>query len=242
MAKRNNLTGKKFGRLTVIGFAEQRGQTKHWNAVCDCGANRCVAAGNLTTGKTQSCGCLHKEIMRARLRDLTGVRFGRLVVTGLAEMRGAWSWWNAICDCGTAKLAKGASLIAGSVRSCGCLARETSAKTAKSRSTHGASYSAEYRIWRGMKSRCYNPNGPKWMLYGGRGIRVCNRWRDSFENFLADVGLRPSAAHSIDRYPNGDGDYEPSNVRWATISEQNSNRRTYTRRRSIDHGIRPAED
>lgn len=81
----------------------------------------------------------------------------------------------------------------------------------------------EYRAWAGMKVRCLNPNFKDWHLYGGRGIRVCDKWRDSFESFYGDVGPRPSAVHSLDRYPNGDGNYEPGNVRWATRKQQARN-------------------
>ncbi len=90
--------------------------------------------------------------------------------------------------------------------------------------THGMSESAEYRIWKLMKSRCLNPNFPKYPTYGGRGVRICDRWLNSFATFYADMGPRPSPYHSIDRFPNNDGNYEPSNCRWATRTEQVRNR------------------
>lgn len=92
--------------------------------------------------------------------------------------------------------------------------------------------SKEYAAWSHMTQRCNNPNHPRYKHYGGRGIKVCERWL-KFENFLADVGLAPSPKHTIDRFPNNDGDYEPDNFRWATYSEQNKNRRKYNRRRRI---------
>lgn len=82
-----------------------------------------------------------------------------------------------------------------------------------------------YSIWNMMKQRCYNSKHTAYPLYGGRGIRVCKRWLDSFQNFINDVGERPSLKHTIDRYPDKDGDYEPTNFRWATWHEQNLNRR-----------------
>lgn len=88
---------------------------------------------------------------------------------------------------------------------------------------HGRIHSTEYHSWQGMIQRCTNPNKQGYNLYGGRGIKVCERWRASFTNFLEDVGTKPSPTHSLDRYPNKDGDYEPGNVRWATPSEQQRN-------------------
>lgn len=90
-------------------------------------------------------------------------------------------------------------------------------------------HSPEYRAWCGIRNRCYRPATESYPLYGGRGIKVCDRWRGSFEAFLADVGLRPSSRHSLDRHPNTDGNYEPGNVRWATTKEQNQNRRNSVR-------------
>lgn len=90
-----------------------------------------------------------------------------------------------------------------------------------------------YAAWCSAKERCYNARHKKYPLYGGRGVRMCDRWRASFESFLADMGERPGACYSLDRFPNKEGNYEPGNCRWATISEQNSNKRTNT---FITHG------
>src|SRR5262245_9255007 len=85
--------------------------------------------------------------------------------------------------------------------------------------------SPELNSWYGMKNRCSNPKSSAWSNYGGRGIAVCQRWAESFNNFLADMGPKPSPKHSIDRYPNNDGNYEPGNCRWATQAEQRANQR-----------------
>lgn len=85
------------------------------------------------------------------------------------------------------------------------------------------SLSVEYNTWQQMKGRCYNPTNQRFKYYGGRGIKVCKRWLNSFENFIEDMGLRPSGRYSLDRYPNRNGDYKPSNCRWATYPEQNRN-------------------
>lgn len=87
-----------------------------------------------------------------------------------------------------------------------------------------------YGIWCNMKQRCNNPNHTYYHLYGGRGIKVCERWKD-FKNFMVDVSPRPSLTHTIDRFPDKDGNYEPGNFRWATISEQNNNKRKYKTRK-----------
>lgn len=94
--------------------------------------------------------------------------------------------------------------------------------------TRGATRTPEYSAWKAMRHRCENPNDAKWALYGGAGITVCPRWAE-FESFLSDVGYRPGSGYSLDRYPDNSGNYEPGNVRWATIHEQNRNLRTNPR-------------
>lgn len=90
--------------------------------------------------------------------------------------------------------------------------------------TANGKISPEHKAWAAIKQRCYNPNASKYKYWGGRGITVCERWLNSFENFLADMGKRPSDKHSLDRFPNKEGNYEPGNCRWATIEQQNENR------------------
>lgn len=164
-AKNLPVEGKRFGRYVVVREIEPearpngRGNIRRVNAQCDCGNERDVHLQNLTSGKSQSCGCL--------------------------------------------------SAVLATIR-------ET---------THGESDSTEYRIWAGMLNRCYNPNVERYPIYGGRGIKVCQKWRENFASFLADVGRRPSPLHSIDRYPDNDGDYRPGNVRWATKYQQRTNQR-----------------
>jgi hypothetical protein len=104
--------------------------------------------------------------------------------------------------------------------------REAVRRTGKNNRTHGLSHCLAYESWSQMKQRCYNPKDPSFSDYGGRGIRVCERWRNSFENFLKDMGPRPSTGYSIDRFPNTNGNYEPDNCRWAIPKQQNRNRRT----------------
>lgn len=125
------------------------------------------------------------------------------------------------CDCGVEKSMLGSSLRPGVV-SCGCHRDKRVAEGL--RWTHREARTAEYRCWISIKTRCLNPNTEDFKHYGGRGIAICERWLESYESFLADVGRRPTPKHSIDRI-DVDGNYEPGNCRWATASEQRRNQR-----------------
>jgi hypothetical protein len=156
-----------------------------------------------------------------------GARFGRLTVIG-EPARGKGTTTSlrvdVRCDCGTEKTIRISSL-GTSARSCGCLNREVASTNNR---THGMRKRNEYAIWTSMKQRCLNPAHRHYASYGGRGITVCQRWQDSFEAFLADVGPRPSKAHTLDRIDNDRG-YEPDNVAWRTRTEQAQNRRPQLR-------------
>jgi len=150
--------------------------------------------------------------------DLTGEKFNRLAVNNRAPNRGKTTMWNCICDCGN-KTAVGASALKNNgVQSCGCL-RVEKAK----RGTHHLSDTPEYYIWNSMKARCYNKNSADYPRWGGRGIAVCDEWRNSFETFYTDMDPRPTPKHTLDRIDN-DGNYGPSNCRWATRTIQNRNK------------------
>lgn len=162
--------------------------------------------------------------------ELAGQRFGRLTCLRPDGRRSRYVLWFCRCDCGTSLLATANHLRSGSTRSCGCLRREVARTAALARKGVGLAHgqacrgqeTPEYRIWRSMLNRCANPKVHNYQRYGARGIRVCARWK-KFENFLADMGRKPSPNLSLDRI-NNDGNYEPGNCRWATASQQALNR------------------
>lgn len=160
--------------------------------------------------------------MGRHIKDLTGMRFGRLIAKSPTYLRQRRTpIWECLCDCGEIVLIPANSLQFGSTQSCGCLRKEST----KCRFTiHGETDKKEYRTWANIFTRCANKNTPYFKNYGGRGITVCNEWKKSYPQFLKDVGRAPSKKHSIDRIDNN-GNYEPSNVRWATQSEQLYNSR-----------------
>lgn len=152
--------------------------------------------------------------------DITGQRFGAWTALGLSEVqRYPSKSWDCVCDCGTERSILAGALRRGDSTNCGCLA---AAAASLRFTTHGMSRTPEYRAWNSMQQRCYNPKRRGYDNYGGRGITVCDEWLASFEAFFRDVGPRPSPEHSIDRI-NSDGNYEPGNVRWATVGVQNRN-------------------
>lgn len=165
----------------------------------------------------------HLLFMSSKI-DLTGKRIGKLVVISECKERTSNGKikWICLCDCGKETVVWRSSLRNGSTKSCGCLRSESCILV---HTTHGKKHTVEYNTWARLIDRCTNPNFPKYNDYGGRGIGVCDRWRYSFENFYEDMGPRPSNKHSIDRYPNNDGNYEPPNCRWATNDEQQRNKR-----------------
>lgn len=158
------------------------------------------------------------------LHDLTGRRFGRLIVLYEIKERtndGAVKW-VCQCDCGNKSNIRSKSKT-GETQSCGCINKEQLSK-AKFKHGYSRKTTVEYRAWKAMRQRCYNQNYEHYKHYGGRGIKVCGSWLNSFECFLIDMGRKPSKKHSLDRVRT-DGDYGPENCRWATQIEQTNNKR-----------------
>jgi hypothetical protein len=230
--------GQSFGRWTVIREVEgcrTAGGTPLRQVLCKCmcGTQKTVRFVHLTSGRVLSCGCLRSDARQAqRISIAAGQRFGRLSIVAeeSPKLVGTRSIrrFRCKCDCGKTTVVNLQGLRAKTIKSCGCLRQELSSARntthGHTRGQHGKrTISRSYSAWKQMRARCQRPAHAYFKHYGGRGIKVCERWQ-KFENFLADMGEPPQGT-SLDRL-NNDGDYEPANCAWRTQVEQMYNRRT----------------
>ena len=243
MPKPIDLTGKQFGRFTVLERVRNNkdGRTM-WLCQCECGNKRIVSGKCLRNGHTRSCGCLARDINAARsFIDHTGERFGRLVVLRRGDdyvaPNGAHHvMWVCRCDCGNEVTVDVCQLTGGKTLSCGCYKKDA---CAEAHTTHGGRYDRLYHVYSNMKNRCLNEKSQDYPYYGGRGIRICDEWLNdytSFKTWAYQNGYDENADHgkcTIDRI-DVDGNYEPSNCRWVDMATQSKNRRNVINKNNND--------
>jgi hypothetical protein len=214
------VVGLRFNHLVVTEILEQEEDTL-FVCQCDCGKQTTLPRDYVRGGVWVSCGCVPAPGKRGNKYDRRQQRFGRLLVLEPRGQSFGGEKWQCICDCGNELVTRTGNLQTGCARSCGCYSVDINREL---KTVHGMSFTPEHNTWQGMIGRCSNEYDLNYRNYGERGIRVCARWLDGFQNFFDDMGPRPSPEHSLDRI-NVNGDYSPENCRWATKTEQNRNKR-----------------
>lgn len=217
-SKLNIPIGARYGSLVVTGLEGRRSGKLAVTCLCDCGAATTVSRSNLHGGKVSSCGCSY-----IKYKTSPGQRFGYLtVIDGTVKRRGTVRVVTCSCECGSIVEPAIRTLFSGEKVSCGCRAKKREVIVVKHGHARRGAHSPEYEVWCSMIARCENPAEERYHRYGGRGIKVCEKWHD-FTSFFTDMGQRPSAKHSIDRL-NNDGNYELGNCAWVTKRDQAINR------------------
>lgn len=226
-----DIRGKVFHWLTVVDFLyTDKNHFSVWLCKCKCGNLKNATMQSLKTGCTKSCGCAPHPTPH-NCRDLTGMVFGKLKVLDKVPKtkKGQSLRWRCLCECGGITTAMPSNLINNHTRHCGCI-HKNSPKGVNKKHGHksNGAPTSEYAIWSSMKARCLNPKNAAYKYYGGRGIKVCDRWVINFENFIQDMGRKPFKNYTLERI-DVNGNYEPVNCKWASYKEQGNNRRNNRR-------------
>lgn len=238
-ARRKDITGQRFGSLVAI---ESTGVKKKgsllWRCKCDCGNTKDVSVSGLGSGQYQSCGCMQHK---GSPRDLKGQTFGRLTaIEPVGTNKSRQYLWRCDCSCGNTHTVTGTSLIEGQTKSCGCYAAEVHGKASI---THGMSHTPEYQAWKNALYRCTKSSNKKFKDYGGRGIKMCERWSEplpkGFLNFYEDMG--DCNGLTLERV-DVNGDYSPDNCVWADVFVQGFNTRMSTSNTSGVTGVCETKD
>lgn len=230
MGKKLDLTGQRFGRLTVIEKDPESKGKIFWICRCDCGGTKRVESYRLRSGHVQSCGCLEQENREKRksISEYIGQKYNYLTIleevpTKKNELRKVLCK----CECGNEKVYFLSNVIRGTTKSCGCYQK---AYLREKQTSHGSSNTRLYNVWINIKERCYNPNNTSFNDYGGRGIAVCNEWLNDFtlfEKWAYENGYDKNADYlqcTLDRQ-DVNGNYCPENCRWVTAAQQSVNKR-----------------
>ncbi len=217
-ARKNDLVGKKIGKLTIMKRLPMKKSYVEYECLCDCGNTIIKAHTNLVSTVGEKC-C--SNCKTPKVEDISGKRFGRLTaIKYIGKSKGKQTLWECKCDCGNIAIVHHQNLKSGHTSSCGCYNSEVASEREKE---HGQSGTRLYNIWHDMIYRCYNGNHRSYKDYGGKGIIVCNEWKDDFEafrNWAIENGYKENL--SIDRI-DSDKNYCPENCRWATDIQQANN-------------------
>lgn len=215
--------GIKYGHLTCVEFSHKEKRKGYFfKFKCDCGQEKICNLSRVRNGYIKSCGCLRIENQRKMVfKDLTGQKFNYLTVIEYVGSKNKKSMWLCECECGNQTIVDSSSLKSGNTKACGCHMKDGWGNN----KTHGMSKTRLYRIWQAMISRCYYEKNKYYQNYGGRGISVCDEWRNNFELFMKwSLNNHYANNLTIDRIDNDKG-YSPDNCKWVTRFVQMNNTR-----------------